>query len=371
MLITAFKFMWFDKAKMFGIMFGITLSVFLIGQQLGICLALIGSASSLASSNEQYIWVVSDKSREVNDLPQLDMRIARSMMSVTGVKRVNPLVVVSGAAKFNNGKKAPLVVIGVSPQSFAGGPWKFKGNKELLLQEGAIITNGWETVLNENVQPGDRFEVNGTRVNLVETTEGARGLGQSYSFTTVQLARKLGRVSSDRSSAFLIEWEDGFTPEQVAKNIENEIPGVKARDGKSFARETLMYISTSSGIVTSFGFLVVFAIITGFAIVGLTLFSAVKDRVRDYGTIKAIGGTNGVVRKIILYQSVIYAIVGFTFAIVMVELFIEGTKKTLDAQLPNALIAFMVVVTILISIVSSLFAMRKITKLEPAEVFRM
>jgi ABC-type lipoprotein release transport system permease subunit len=31
----------------------------------------------------------------------------------------------------------------------------------------------------------------------------------------------------------------------------------------------------------------------------------------------------------------------------------------------------MVVVTILISIVSSLFAMRKITKLEPAEVFRM
>lgn len=371
MLSTAFKFMWFDKAKMFGILFGITLSVFLIGQQIGICLALIGSAGSLASFNEQYIWVVSDKSREVNDLPELDMRIARSMMSVAGVKRVNPLVVVSGAAKFNNGKKAPLVVIGVSPQSFAGGPWKFKGDKSVLLQEGAIITDGWEAVLNENVQVGDNFEVNGNRVILVDSTEGARGLGQSYAFTTVQLARQLGRVSTDRASAFLIEWEEGYTPEQVAANISKEIPGVKAREGKAFAWETLLYISTSSGIVTSFGFLVVFAIITGFAIVGLTLFSAVKDRVRDYGTLKAIGGTNGVVRKIILYQSVIYALVGFTLAIVMVEFFIEGTKKSLDAQLPNALIGFMIIVTIFISVISSLFAMRKITRLEPAEVFRM
>jgi putative ABC transport system permease protein len=244
MLDTAFKFMWFDKAKMFGIMFGITLSVFLIGQQLGICLALIGSASSLASFNDHYIWVVSDKSREVNDLPELDMRIARSLMSVAGVKRVNPLVVVAGAAKFNNGKKAPLVVIGVSPQSFAGGPWKFKGEKRALLQEGAIITDGWEAVLNENVKVGDNFEVNGNRVILVDATEGARGLGQSYSFTTVQLARKLGKVSPDRASAFLIEWEEGYSPEQVALNIGKEIPNVKAREGKAFAWETLVYIST-------------------------------------------------------------------------------------------------------------------------------
>ncbi len=371
MLSIAFKFMWFDKAKMFGIITGITLSVFLIGQQLGICLALIGSASSLASFNDQYIWVVSDKSREVNDLPELDMRVARSLVSVAGVKRVNPMVVIPGAAKFNNGKKVQLSVIGVSPQTFAGGPWKFKGDKSVLLQEGAIITDGWEAVLNENVKVGDNFEVNGNRVILVDSTEGARGLGQSYAFTTVQLARKLGRVSPDRASAFLVEWEDGTSPEQVAKNIETEIPGVKAREGKTFARETLMYISTSSGIVTSFGFLVVFAIITGFAIVGLTLFSAVKDRVRDYGTLKAIGGTNGVVRKIILYQSVIYAIVGFLLAIIMVKFFIEGTKKSLDAQLPDYLIVFMVFVTILISVISSLFAMRKITKLEPAEVFRM
>jgi putative ABC transport system permease protein len=371
MLRTAFQFMWFDKAKMFGILFGITLSVFLIGQQIGICLALIGSSASLAKYNNQYIWVVSDKSREVNDLPQLDMRVARSLMSVAGVKRVSPIVVTAGAAKFNTGKKAPVTIIGVSPQSFAGGPWKFKGDKKALLQEGAIITDGWDAVLSQNLKVGDKFEVNGTTVQSVDSTQGARGLGRSYAFTTVQLARKLGKISPDQASAYLIEWEQGYTPQQVVANITKEIPGVKARDGNTFAKETLTYISTSSGIVASFGFLVVFAIITGFAIVGLTLFSAVKDRIRDYGTLKAIGGTNGVVRKIILYQSLIYAVVGFALAIFMVKGFIQGTKKTLDAQLPNELIGFMVVATLFIAMLSSLFAMRKITKLAPAEVFRM
>jgi putative ABC transport system permease protein len=371
MFKTALQFMWFDKAKMFGILFGITLSVFLIGQQIGICLALIGSANSLASFNQKYIWVVSDKSREVNDLPAIDMRIARSMMSVAGVRRVSPIVVTPGDAKFNNGKKAALTVIGVSEQTFAGGPWYFKGDKRVLLQSGAIITDGWDAVLGENVHVGDNFEMNGTKVRLVDSTEGARGLGPSYAFVSLPLARQFGKVATTQASAFLVEWEDGYSAATVAANIEKEIPSIKARTGEAFSGESLKYIATSSGIVTSFAFLVVFAIITGFAIVGLTLFSAVKDRIRDYGTIKAIGGTNGVVRKIILYQSTIYAIVGFSLAIFMVQGFINGTKKTLNAQLPIELIAFMVVVTLFISVISSLFAMRKITKLEPAEVFRM
>lgn len=370
MFITALRFIWYDKAKMFGIVFGITLSVFLIGQQIGICLALIGSASSLAANNEGYIWVVSDKSREVNDLPQIDMRIGRSLMSVTGVKRVNPLVVAAGSAKFNSGKKAALSIVGVSTSSFAGGPWKFKGNPAVLKQEGSILLDGWDFTVNENIKVGEKFEVNGSQLTMVDVTEGARGLGVSYGFTSITLARKLGGISPDVASAFLVEWDTTYSAAAVAANIEKVLPGVKARDGKTFTKESLIYIATSGGIVASFGFLVVFAIITGFAIVGLTLFSAVKDRIRDYGTLKAIGGTNGVVRRIILYQAISYAVVGFGLAILFVNLFVEGTRKVLDAQLPPELVAFMVVVTVFISIVSSLFAMRKITKLEPAEVFR-
>jgi putative ABC transport system permease protein len=44
-------------------------------------------------------------------------------------------------------------------------------------------------------------------------------------------------------------------------------------------------------------------VISGFFIIGLTLYSSAVDRIRDYGTLKAIGATNGYITRLILLQS--------------------------------------------------------------------
>ena len=168
----------------------------------------------------------------------------------------------------------------------------------------------------------------------------------------------------------LVTWQEPYTAGQVVENINQEIPGVTARTGKDYADESLRYFATSSGIVASFGLLVVFAVITGFAIVGLTLYSAVSDRLRDYGTLKAIGGTNKTIRKLILSQALIYAVLGFSIAYGLLIVFINATKGSLDLQLTPTLSLVLVGVTVLIAILGSLFGMRKIIKLEPAAVFR-
>ncbi|MDO1446997.1 ABC transporter permease [Rhodocytophaga aerolata] len=372
MLEDAFRFLWYDKAKMFGILFGIVLSVFLIGQQLGICFSLLEGIVSLASNNTQYIWVVSEKSQQVNDLPALDMRIARELMSVSGVKRVNPIVVSGATAKFSNGTKAALTLIGTTAPTFAGGPWKLAtGNTLDLLQEGALITDEYDGPTLNNITIGDHFELNGRRVVLVGQTRGARGLGVAYGFTTIERARMLSSIASSQASAFLVEWENSMEVGQVVRTINAEIPGIKAWEGGAFTEETLSYTARTSGIVASFGLLVVFAIITGFAIVGLTMYSAVNDRIRDYGTVKAIGGNNGMIRKLILLQACIYSAVGFVVAFVLLVLFVQATKTALDIQLTAGLIAFLIGVTLFISILGSLLAMRKITRLEPVQIFRI
>ncbi|WP_305951883.1 ABC transporter permease [Emticicia oligotrophica] len=371
MLKEAFKFMWYDKTKMFGILFGIILSVFLIGQQIGICFSLLNSTISLAKFNQNYIWVVSDKSQQVSDLPLLDMRIYRELMSINGVKKVNQLIVGGGSAKFSNGTKTSITMIGTQAPSYAGGPWKFAfGNLQDLQQEGAVIGDSYDPIQGKNIKIGDHFEYNGNRVVLIGQTKGAKGLGVAYGFTTVDRARKLCKIPTTKASAFLVEWENGASVEQVIRAINKEIPGVKARDGKTFTNESLKYFALNSGIVASFGLLVVFAIITGFAIVGLTMFSAVNDRIKDYGTIKAIGGTNGVIRNLILWQATIYSIVGFAVAYFLLFGFVQATKKNLDIQITPELTAFLIIITLIIAVLGSLLAMRKITKLEPAAVFR-
>ncbi|GAA4408440.1 hypothetical protein GCM10023187_30290 [Nibrella viscosa] len=372
MLSEAFRFLWYDKPKMFGILFGIVLSVFLIGQQLGICFSLLEGILSLAKNNTEYIWVVSDKTQQVNDLPQLDMRIARELYTVRGVTRVNPIVVAPGNVKFSNGTKATVTLIGTKPPTFAGGPWKLvEGNRFDLLQPGAVITDEYDAPTLNNIRIGDYFEINGQRSVLVGQTRGARGLGIAYGFTTIDRARSLGGISTTKASAFLVEWQPGMEAKQVVDAINHEIPGVRAWEGQEFTNETFRYTAKTSGIVASFGLLVIFAIITGLAIVGLTMYSAVNDRIRDYGTIKAIGGNNAIIRKMILMQAIIYSVVGFVIAFALLYFFVQATKKALDIQLTPGLLTFLVGVTLFISIISSLFAMRKITKLEPVQIFRM
>ncbi|TDB58110.1 FtsX-like permease family protein [Arundinibacter roseus] len=371
MLKEAFKFMWYDKAKTFGILFGMVLSVFLVGQQVMICLALLGSTVSLATFNEQYIWVVSDKSKQVIDLPLIDMRIARELLSVRGVKTASPLVFAGGNVKFPDGSKVAVSLIGTQAPYFAGGPWRVKQGKPTdLLQDGAVFLDSMNPEFGSFIKVGDQVEFNGQRVRVAGLTAQTEGLGVSFGFTTVERARKLSGVSSTQASAVLVTCQEGFPMEQVVANINQEIPGITARTGKDYGDSSLRYFATSSGIVASFGLLVVFAVITGFAIVGLTLYSAVSDRLRDYGTLKAIGGTNRTIRKLILSQALIYAISGFGIAYGLLVLFINATKGSLDLQLTPVLSMYLIGVTIFIAILGSMFGMRRIIKLEPAAVFR-
>jgi putative ABC transport system permease protein len=371
MLKEAFKFMWYDKAKMFGIFFGMILSIFLVGQQVMICLALLGSTVSLATFNQQYIWVVSDKSKQVIDLPLIDMRVGRGLVSVQGVRAAHPLIFAGGNLKMPDGTKTAITLIGTQAPAFAGGPWRVVAGQPMdLLADNAVFLDQLNPEVGKKLKVGDKFEYNGKQVKLVGLTAKTEGLGISYGFTTVERARWLCNIPTTQASAFLVEYDRRYDPQSVVRAINRNLPGVRAITGADYRAQSLSYFAGSSGIVASFGLLVVFAVITGFAIVGLTMYSAVSDRLKDYGTLKAIGGTNGTIRRLILSQATIYSVVGFSIAYLLLNGFINATKGSLDLQLIPELVWSLVGVTLFIAVMGSLFGMQKITKLEPAAVFR-
>nr|MCU0354831.1 ABC transporter permease [Cytophagales bacterium] len=105
--------------------------------------------------------------------------------------------------------------------------------------------------------------------------------------------------------------------------------------------------------------------------IGLTLYSAAIDRIRDYGTLKAIGATNGYIRRLILTQALIFAVVGFAVGYAFIEGFRRGIANAgTFFDYPWWLRITFFLVTLLIAVSGSLFAIRRITSLEPAQVFR-
>ncbi len=374
-LKTAFRFIRFDKAKSIGVTVGIIISTFLIGQQLGILNFLTGLMVTTANNSDAQVWVVDDKSKDLNQLGRLDVRKVNEVLSIPGVSEAYPLVLAGGSATYQNGATASLLLIGSKGPIFPAGPKPANindGNVLALQNDMAISSDVFDSeTLGGTTDPGTTLEINGKRAMITVQTKGVRGFGAPIAYTTIERARYYGNIPSTQINAVLVNCDSGTSVAQVVQNINGTLSGVRAWPSPQLKDSTINAVLASSGIAVSTGSLIIFALISGFFIIGLTLYSSALDRLRDYGTLKAIGASNGYIRKLILAQAFLFALVGFALAYILLELFRNGVASTgLVFELSPPVLAVMFGVIVLISTGSSAFALKRIKNVEPASVFR-
>ena len=373
MFKTAIQFILYDKPKAIGALAGVLISIFLVGQQAGIFIFLTDAMKSIVANNDQYIWVVDDKTEDANQLAQLDMRIGRQISSLQGVESVHPVVITAGAAQFADGKTAGMTIVGSKGPDFVGGPWgQIPVDPVVMFPEGAIVTEFFDGNTYGDPVLGEYFELNAQKVYIAGFTRGVRGFGGApYVFTTIERARALGNYPLNKASLFLVSWETGTSKDSLIALINRTMPNVRAWDADKFAEATVTNVLKSSGIALSVGTLIIFAVLSGFIIIGLTLYSAAIDRIRDYGTLKAIGASNGYITRLILLQALLISIIGFAIGRGMVEGFRLGIASAGTLfDYPPVLQAGFFLLTLVIAMGGSLFAIRRTNALEPAQVFR-
>ena len=373
MLSTALKFILYDKPKSIGALVGIIISIFLVGQQVGIFIFLTDAMKSIVSNNNRYIWVVDAKTDNANQLANLDTRVGRQIACLPGVASVHPVVIAGAAAKFADGKSSGVTLVGAEAPGFVGGPWGYSPvYPRDILPEGAVVTESFDKNTLGGLEPGEYFEINGKKVYNAAQTKGVRGFGTpAYMFTTIERARALANVPTTKASMFLVRWRPETDKQRVIATINRTLPTVRAWDADAFAASTVNNVLSSSGIALSVGTLIVFAVLSGLVIIGLTLYSAAIDRLRDYGTLKAIGATNGYITRLILSQALLISLVGFAIGRALVEGFRVGIAQAGTIfNFPIVVQIGFFLLTLTISLGGSLFAIRRINSLEPAQIFR-
>jgi putative ABC transport system permease protein len=200
---------------------------------------------------------------------------------------------------------------------------------------------------------------------------GSRGFGGLYMFTTTDRARSLGGVPPGRVSAVLVELAPGADPGVVQGAIGQTVAGVRVWRPEELSAATRRTVLATSGIGFSVGALIFFAVLAGFITVGLTMYSGALDRIRDFGTMKAIGANTGDLAGILMRQAVIHAGAGFLLGMLLTEGFRRGVAGSgvLFTFSPLLLGVFLMVV-LGIALGGSLLAVRRLSRLEPAAVFR-
>lgn len=375
MLKIAWKFIRFDKAKSIGVVVGILISTFLIGQQLGVFFFLSGLMGALATDVKADIWVVDSKTDDVNQLGRLDVRNLRAVQGIPGIQDAFPIIIAGASCNYENGTSGAITLIGVGASHINAvlnsGIIKAGQPADLLL-DGAVSAEYFEKKnLGGDIDIGTNFEINGKRAFFALQTKGFRGFGSSFCVTTIERARFYSNQSANTISAVLVNVAPGKNVDSVVANINKTIYGVRAWPSKKLAASSIKKILSSSGIALSTGTLIIFALIAGFFIIGLTMYSSALDRLKDYGTLKAIGAGNSYITRLILMQALLFSIVGFLIGILLLEGFKRGVANSglIFSFSPLMLLAMFTTIG-LISLGGASFALSRIRSVEPAAVFR-
>jgi len=106
-------------------------------------------------------------------------------------------------------------------------------------------------------------------------------------------------------------------------------------------------------------------------VVAQTIYAATVDHIREFGTLKAMGATNGYIYRIILQQAVISAIAGYAVAIIIASMVAYSSQNGgANIVLPTAVRAGLFGLTLFMCISAATVSINKVTKIDPALVFK-
>jgi putative ABC transport system permease protein len=112
-------------------------------------------------------------------------------------------------------------------------------------------------------------------------------------------------------------------------------------------------------------------VVVGFIIVYQILFADVQDHLKEYATLKAMGYTQAYLRNVVLQQSIILALFGFVPGITLSMLVFEKASAVTGLPLAMDVNAALLILglTVFMCGGSGVLALRRLNKVDPAEVF--
>jgi putative ABC transport system permease protein len=367
-----------DAQKFYGLLFGIGFSTLLITQQLTIFVNLIErGASGVYNAPEAEIWVMDPVSRTTDVKYEMPSTALDEVRSVRGVEWAVPHLRATAAVRTSTGDLEGVAIIGVDDATLIGMPKNMaEGAKSVLSEPDSVVIDdvGINNLFENGDNPiGQRLELNDQRAVI-------RGVADAIpSFTSqVTLYTKYSRAlnyvpgARNRLSFVLAGVAAGESAEGVAARIEEET-GLKAVPRADFAQAGVDFIIQNTGIPTNFGITVVLGFVVGVAIVGLTFSLFIRDNIKQFGALKAIGVTNGKIVTMVAAQAGLVGFIGYALGVIGTVLFIwgfSGNPFFKGFYIPWQIPLISLVAVIVILAITGFVALRSVLRTEPASVFR-
>lgn len=374
----AMKMLMGNRGKYLGIIFGVTFAALLIAQQASIfCGIMRRTTSQIRDVKGASVWVMNPQVEYVDDVRPLSDNDVYRVRSVTGVEWAVLFYKGSGQARLADGRFQAVILLGLDDTYPVGAPQHFNlGSLDDLDQADAVAIDeaGYRYLW-----PGEPFvkdkvvELNDHRAVIKAVFKASQTYGTSPVLLT-RFSQATQFIPSERRmvSFVLAGHEKGFTPREVAANIEKET-GLQARTSTGFIWQTQMRYLFKTSLPMNYGMTVLLGFIVGAAIAGQTFYMFTLENLKQFAALKAMGLSNLRIIGMILLQGMVVGGIGYGLGVGGATVYgqvMTRLKPMMAYYMPWHVLLGTGVAVLLIVALASLLSIRRVVVLEPAIVFR-
>lgn len=375
-IILAFRNLMHDTTRLAATLAGLTFAVVLVGVQLGLYLGVRKITTDMIDHTDAQLWIVPFGTQSIEDaFPLLGDHERQAALATPGVERVLPLVVSFADWDRPDGGITHVVVVGSDAEDGGLSPWNLRDGDwtDIKTFNGVAVDRSYLTELGvEGVgsRAGIEFGINSHSLRVKALTEGIRSFTQApYVFTTNDRARAFFGVANDSSTFLLVTVSPQADLRRVQQQIAARLPDMEVLTKAEFRQRSISHWLFRTGVGLALIFGTILGVVIGAVIEAQTLYSAALDHIKEFAVLRMLGSSAGYVYRIILVQASLISLAGFAFGALLVALVDRLSQQTaLPMVVPPSLVLAMLVVSLAIGAFSTIIAVVKVLRVDPAAV---
>jgi putative ABC transport system permease protein len=362
-----------DKVRLTVTLTGIVFSVVLIVVQLGLFLGFTTATSNLIDHSGADLWITSENVPYVEQGVAFSERKLNQVRAVPGVADAQKIIAHWTQWKRHDGGEESVQIVGFNVDDPLERPWNLvEGRVEDLKSPDAIIIDELYKQKLGVTHLGEVVEIGGYRARVVGFTKGIRSFTTSpYVFTSFKNAQDYTNLRQDQTFFILVKVARGADVQQVRRDLLAHLKDVDVFTNAEFGHMTTFYWMFTTGAGVAVLIAAALGLVVGFVVVAQTIYATTMDHIREFGTLKAMGAPNSYVYKVIMKQAAISAVIGYVLGMIVSVFVVMGSQEGGAAILmPMPMAAGMFFLTLAMCIGAALVSINKVTRIDPAMVFK-